>query len=169
MAAALHGLSVALFDKGTCQHSRQGLKPVSMAHAPGVHDMAALVRAQVCMGADEALQAVLQGAPAPVALATLTALLPHGDDLLPKEAPEGPFLQAVIKSMSRVVGQLSAAEALDAVTRSRRLLPGLFDAFKHSSADVRKAVVFCLVDLWLVRLLSSFCLSRQNLQHLLLL
>lgn len=28
------------------------------------------------------------------------------------------------------------------------LLPGLFAAFQHPRPDVRKAVVFCLVDMW---------------------
>lgn len=28
------------------------------------------------------------------------------------------------------------------------LLPGLFAAFHHPRPDVRKAVVFCLVDMW---------------------
>jgi vesicle coat complex subunit len=29
-----------------------------------------------------------------------------------------------------------------------QLLPGLFAAFHHPRPDVRKAVVFCLVDMW---------------------
>jgi hypothetical protein len=30
-----------------------------------------------------------------------------------------------------------------------QLLPGLCAAFNHARPDVRKAVVFCLVDLWI--------------------
>jgi hypothetical protein len=30
-----------------------------------------------------------------------------------------------------------------------QLLPGLVAAFNHARPDVRKAVVFCLVDLWI--------------------
>ena len=30
-----------------------------------------------------------------------------------------------------------------------QLLPGLFAAFNHARPDVRKAVVFAMVDLWI--------------------
>lgn len=55
---------------------------------------------------------------------------------------------AVVKNMTRLVQRLAKPEALQLLQSC--LLPGLVAAFNHSSADVRKAVVFCLVDLWMV-------------------
>ena len=57
-------------------------------------------------------------------------------------------LQAATKHIGRVVSRMSRAEIMPLL--QPHLLAGLFEAFKHASADVRKATVFCLVDLWLV-------------------
>ena len=58
------------------------------------------------------------------------------------------MLQAATKHIGRVVSRMSRAEVMPLL--QPHLLAGLFEAFKHASADVRKATVFCLVDLWLV-------------------
>lgn len=57
-------------------------------------------------------------------------------------------LQAATKHIGRVISRMPRAEVMPLL--QPHLLPGLFEAFKHASADVRKATVFCLVDLWLV-------------------
>ena len=57
-------------------------------------------------------------------------------------------LQAATKHIGRVVSRMPRAEVMPLL--QPHLLAGLFEAFKHASADVRKATVFCLVDLWLV-------------------
>jgi CLIP-associating protein 1/2 len=62
-------------------------------------------------------------------------------------AAEGMVLQAAIRNVGRAVGCLRAAELMQ---RMPGLLPGLFESFRNLSADVRKAVVFCLVDIYLV-------------------
>lgn len=43
---------------------------------------------------------------------------------------------------------MSASELMSVA--ADQLLPGLFAAFQHPRPDVRKAVVFCLVDMWMV-------------------
>jgi HEAT repeat len=68
-----------------------------------------------------------------------------------------PYLQAAIKGISRAAVRMAPADAWaalgDGQTYGRTdLLPCLFEAFKHPSADVRKAVVFCIVDFWMVGL-----------------
>lgn len=55
--------------------------------------------------------------------------------------------QAAIRATSRVVQRIDASELNPLLPQ---LLPPLFDAFKSPSADVRKAVVFTLVDMYLV-------------------
>mmetsp|Transcript_22953 Transcript_22953/g.62909 ORF Transcript_22953/g.62909 Transcript_22953/m.62909 type:complete len:174 (-) Transcript_22953:540-1061(-) len=62
-----------------------------------------------------------------------------------KEPP--PTLQLAISLQSRLVGRFSQIQLLAILPQ---LLPPLFEAFKNSHADVRKAVVFCLVDMYLV-------------------
>ena len=62
-----------------------------------------------------------------------------------KEAP--PTLQLAIRLMSRLVGRFSQLQLLSILPQ---LLPPLFEAFRNPNADVRKAVVFCLVDMYLV-------------------
>ncbi|BDA47128.1 probable CLIP-associating protein 2 [Coccomyxa sp. Obi] len=58
---------------------------------------------------------------------------------------EAAALQALFRSMSQVVKRMGAAGA-DTLLGTP-LLPCLVRAFGHASADVRKAVVFCLVEL----------------------
>jgi len=47
----------------------------------------------------------------------------------------------------QLVGRRMSPSELMSVGPSQ-LLPGLFAAFHHPRPDVRKAVVFCLVDMW---------------------
>lgn len=58
-------------------------------------------------------------------------------------------VQASVKNIGRVVQRMSSADLLPEL-QSRDLLPGLFEAFDHSSADVRKAVTMCLMYMWQV-------------------
>eukprot|EP01028_Stygiella_incarcerata_P001847 TRINITY_DN13447_c0_g1_i1.p1 TRINITY_DN13447_c0_g1~~TRINITY_DN13447_c0_g1_i1.p1 ORF type:complete len:1399 (-),score=355.11 TRINITY_DN13447_c0_g1_i1:199-4395(-) len=60
---------------------------------------------------------------------------------------EGTTLQVSIKMLSRLVGRVSYGTLMDYIPQ---VLPGLFDAFKSPNADIRKAVVFCLVDIYMV-------------------
>ena len=57
------------------------------------------------------------------------------------------MLQAAIRTLSKLVPHCPS-EALSAGLPA--VLPGLFVAFNNSNADVRKAVVFCLVDIYMV-------------------
>ncbi|KAK9862360.1 hypothetical protein WJX84_010387 [Apatococcus fuscideae] len=58
-------------------------------------------------------------------------------------AAEAAPLQAIIKSVTRLVPRLLRPEAC-----ANQILPSLFRAFHHPTADVRKGVVFCLVEFW---------------------
>jgi CLIP-associating protein 1/2 len=60
---------------------------------------------------------------------------------------EGTTLQVSIKMLSRLVGRVSYGTLMGYIPQ---VLPGLFDAFKSPNADIRKAVVFCLVDIYMV-------------------
>ena len=55
-----------------------------------------------------------------------------------------PTLQLAIRLQSKLVGRFSQLQLLSILPQ---LLPPLFEAFKNAHADVRKAVVFCLVDM----------------------
>ena len=58
-------------------------------------------------------------------------------------------MQASVKNIGRVVQRMSSADLLPEL-QSPDLLPGLFEAFDHHSADVRKAVTMCLMYMWQV-------------------
>ena len=60
---------------------------------------------------------------------------------------EAPVLQTSIRTLSKLVPRLEAAVLQDALPS---MLPGLFEAFSNPNADVRKAVVFALVDMHMV-------------------
>lgn len=64
-------------------------------------------------------------------------------------------MQASVKNIGRVVQRMSSADLLPEL-QSPDLLPGLFEAFDHSSADVRKAVTMCLTYMWQV-CPTTFC------------
>ncbi|KAK9807883.1 hypothetical protein WJX72_012183 [[Myrmecia] bisecta] len=75
--------------------------------------------------------------------------------------------EALVAVVAHTPAQRCLQAALAALQPS--LLPRLFEAFKHPSADVRKAVVFCLVDIWmalgeaLTPLLASLSTSQLKL------
>ncbi|KAL8254487.1 hypothetical protein R6Q59_032708 [Mikania micrantha] len=52
-----------------------------------------------------------------------------------------------INCLTKLVGRLSQEELTGQL---ESFLPGLFDAFGNQSADVRKTVVFCLVDMYIM-------------------
>ena len=58
-------------------------------------------------------------------------------------------MQASVKNIGRVVQRMPGAQLLPEL-QSPDLLPGLFEAFDHHSADVRKAVTMCLMYMWQV-------------------
>ena len=62
-------------------------------------------------------------------------------------------MQASVKNIGRVVQRMPSAELLPEL-QSPDLLPGLFEAFDHHSADVRKAVTMCLMYMWQVSALT---------------
>ncbi|KAK9843845.1 hypothetical protein WJX81_008697 [Elliptochloris bilobata] len=98
---------------------------------------------EVALATDEALAAVAAHAPADACLPSLLACLPrqgHAPDPNPEPT------QAAVRTLARVLRRMPAGEAAAALQPD--LLPRLFQAFAHPAADVRKAVVFCLVDLW---------------------
>ena len=65
--------------------------------------------------------------------------------IVSKEPP--PTLQLAVRLQSKLVGRFSAVQLLSILPQ---VLPPLFQAFKNQNADVRKAVVFSLVDMYLV-------------------
>ncbi|OIT06900.1 clip-associated protein [Nicotiana attenuata] len=56
-------------------------------------------------------------------------------------------LVTCINTLTKLVGRLSQEELMSQLPS---FLPSLFDAFGNQSADVRKTVVFCLVDIYIM-------------------
>ncbi|KAJ6821576.1 CLIP-associated protein [Iris pallida] len=56
-------------------------------------------------------------------------------------------LVVCINCLTKLVGRLSQEELM---TQLPSFLPALFDAFGNQSPDVRKSVVFCLVDIYII-------------------
>ncbi|XP_060174865.1 CLIP-associated protein-like isoform X1 [Lycium barbarum] len=56
-------------------------------------------------------------------------------------------LVTCINCLTKLVGRLSQEELMSQLSS---FLPSLFDAFGNQSADVRKTVVFCLVDIYIM-------------------
>ncbi|KAJ9547859.1 hypothetical protein OSB04_020402 [Centaurea solstitialis] len=56
-------------------------------------------------------------------------------------------LVTCINCLTKLVGRLSQEELM---AQLQSFLPALFDAFGNQSADVRKTVVFCLVDIYIM-------------------
>jgi len=93
---------------------------------------------EVCQAAEDALEQLI------------SAVNPNRcvDTLIPLISSEGgAVLQASIRMLSKLVPMLPPMVLLEHVPQ---MCPGLFDAFKNPCADVRKAVVFCLVDIYMV-------------------
>jgi CLIP-associating protein 1/2 len=64
-----------------------------------------------------------------------------------KDPSHAAHLLTCIKVLTKVISQADAKTLLQQLSS---LLPGLFEAFKSTSADIRKAVVLCLVDIYFV-------------------
>jgi CLIP-associating protein 1/2 len=94
------------------------------------------------MTAEEAVEELLPRSSPEACLAVLAARLPAGD----VPPPAGAVVTATIKLIRRAFSALSPDAAFAVLQPT--LLPGLFCAFNHPSADVRKGVVACLVDVW---------------------
>lgn len=92
----------------------------------------------VAMGAEEALELLLSASDAHRCMAVLVPVVM-------KEEP--PTLQLAIRLQSRLVDRFTQLQLLSILPQ---ILPPLFDAFKNPNADVRKAVVFCLVDMYMI-------------------
>lgn len=109
---------------------------------------------EVSRAAAECLEALLGRLPPQRALDTLLPIVAAGARGKNGGAP-GPegygdgatSLQAAIKALARAVSRMRP-DAL--MSRCAAVLPPLFEAFDSASADVRKAVVFALVDMWVV-------------------
>ncbi|VAH34060.1 unnamed protein product [Triticum turgidum subsp. durum] len=57
------------------------------------------------------------------------------------------ILVVCINYLTKLVAHLSQEELMDQLPT---FLPALFDAFSNQSPDVRKSVVFCLVDIYIM-------------------
>ena len=93
----------------------------------------------VALGAEEALELLLSISDTHRCMGVLVPVIA-------KEGP--PTLQLAIRLQSKLIGRFSQLQLLSILPQ---VLPPLFEAFKNQNADVRKAVVFCLVDMYMVR------------------
>ncbi|GBF89721.1 hypothetical protein Rsub_02891 [Raphidocelis subcapitata] len=122
---------------------------------------------EVLMAAHQALEALIDATPPAATLEVLRLKLPSGDAVHSGTAVDGDVLCAAIRCVQRAAARLPPAE-LSALAPAA-LLPGLFAAFQHPRPDVRKVVVFCLVDVWmhvgdsLTPYLSSLSTSQLKL------
>lgn len=56
------------------------------------------------------------------------------------------ILLGAIRMLSRIVSRIQKEELLEHIPR---VLPALFEAFGHQNVDIRKSVVYCLVDIYI--------------------
>lgn len=101
---------------------------------------------QVRLVAEEAAQELLSRTPLQTSLTTLAKGLPT-EDCAASSGSDGPLIASNIKMIRQALEGITSD---DAFSIAQQLLPGLLYAFNHPSADVRKGVVACLVDLWMV-------------------
>ncbi|KAL0035610.1 hypothetical protein WJX79_002530 [Trebouxia sp. C0005] len=119
------------------------------ALVPALLEIACHARPEVCMAADDCLASLLPQQPAAVCLTLLKANLPAQGTVNTPACQPTALIQASVKSIGRVVQRMPSAELLPEL-QSPDLLPSLFEAFDHHSADVRKAVTMCLMYMWQV-------------------
>lgn len=96
---------------------------------------------EVVLYAEDAMDLVFTKVPAAQCVDALRPLLSGLGDV------SAPGASAPLRCLSKVVTRMPAPEVMALVPD---LLPDLFHAFNSPSVDVRKAVVFCLVDLYMV-------------------
>eukprot|EP00775_Hariotina_reticulata_P009312 gene9312-9477_t len=101
---------------------------------------------EVLMAAQQALDVLMASMPPLRCMDILSHKLPSDAAISSGTAVEGDVLCATIRCLQLVCRQMPQADLL--AVAPAQLLPGLFAAFQHSRPDVRKAVVFCLVDMW---------------------
>lgn len=92
----------------------------------------------VTLAAEEALELLLSRSDGHRCMAVLVPVVM-------KEGP--PTLQLAVRLQSKLVPRFTQLQLLAILPQ---VLPPLFEAFKDPNADVRKAVVFCLVDMYMV-------------------
>ena len=167
---------LALCDLSTFQPApmKQHLEVVVPAVLYAFEEPSQLVQ----IAADSALKAIVDNTPAPVhALEVLAAYLPVEGEAsgnigraMPLGARKlgGTSVAAVVRSVGRMVSR-NRLPSDELMSRSQSVLPGLFEAFKSPNADVRKAVVDAIVDLylqlgdWLMPYLSPLTTAQLKL------
>jgi len=92
----------------------------------------------VSAAAEEALELLLTASDSHRCMALLVPVVM-------KEGP--PTLQLAVRLQSKLVNRFTQLQLLSILPQ---ILPPLFEAFKNPNADVRKAVVFCLVDMYMI-------------------
>ena len=109
---------------------------------------------------EEVLQTLFDSVDPENCVVCLLKLPPHG-------STAGPGLLTAIKMLNRAVVRLGEGEHLKVYVPP--LFPGLLAAFASNSADVRKAVVFIIVDMylllgnWLQSFLEPLSTSQRRL------
>jgi hypothetical protein len=93
---------------------------------------------EVTQAAEETLDDIVAATNPKMCLEILTAFV---------RAEEPPILQMCIRLSAKLCKKMESSHLMEQLAY---ILPGLFEAFKSPSAEVRKAVVFCLVDLYQV-------------------
>ncbi len=101
---------------------------------------------QVLVAAHQTLECLMDAMPPRTSLEVLRYKLPSPEAVSSGTAVDGDVLCAAIRCLQRALGRMNPRELMACVPGD--VLPGLVAAFQHPRPDVRKAVVFCLVDLW---------------------
>lgn len=99
------------------------------------------------MVAEEAAKELLSHTPRSYSLAALAEGIPV-EDSTASPISDGSAIASTIKMIRQALEGVNPDDAFGIAERI--LLPGLFHTFNHASAEVRKEVVACLVDLWVV-------------------
>ncbi|KIY94798.1 hypothetical protein MNEG_13164, partial [Monoraphidium neglectum] len=102
---------------------------------------------EVLMAAHQALEALVDAMPPQRCLEALRFKLPTAEAVHSGTAVDGDVLCAAIRCLQRAAARAPPDELMALAPGA--LLPGLFAAFQHPRPDVRKVVVFCLVEMWL--------------------
>ncbi|WIA41106.1 hypothetical protein OEZ86_004736 [Tetradesmus obliquus] len=122
---------------------------------------------EVLMAAQQALEVLMVVMPPLRCTDILAHKLPSDEAVASGTAVDGEVLCATIRCLQLVCRQMQSQELMSVAPT--QLLPGLFAAFNHARPDVRKAVVFAMVDLWiaagegLTPYLSSLSTSQLKL------
>lgn len=110
------------------------------------------------MAANGALERLMVAMPPQKSLEVLRYKLPSDQAVNSGTAVDGDVLCATIRCVQRAAKHMAPRDLMAVVPSD--LLPGLFAAFQHPRPDVRKCVVFCLVDIWV--LVGDRCAARDR-------